>query len=136
MGNLWIQTPTIFIAKKIPHINEPRLFKLPLFKGQLHLKYQVVAEKESVRTMYPDCLVGPWKDLSKHSEAQGTFRDTEWVAHYPWVVCVGERGLPAEVFPPLGLFDSPRDGDNRGNMIARRAALPEVLRNEVGVGEI
>lgn len=56
-------------CKKIPRINEPRLFKLLLFKGQLHLKYQVVVEKESVRTMYPDGLVGPWKDLSKHSEA-------------------------------------------------------------------
>lgn len=48
----------------------------------------------------------------------------------------GGRDLPAEVFPPPGLFDSQRDGDNRGNRIARRAALPEVLRNEVGVGEI
>lgn len=50
-------------------MNDPRLFKLLLFKGQLHSKHQIVV-KESVHTMYPDWLMGPWKDLSKHSESR------------------------------------------------------------------
>lgn len=107
-------------------MNEPRLFKLLLVKGQLHSEHQVVVEKESVHTMYPNWLVGPWKDLSKHLGTQSRWHTVPGRC----VFCLLRSFLPPQ------LFDSQRDSDNRGNMRARRAALPEVWRNEVGVGEI
>ena len=45
--------------------------------------------------------------------------------------------MTAEVFLPLGLFDSPKGlGGLKRNMIGRRAVCGEVLWNELGVREI
>lgn len=59
---------------------------------------QVVMEKESVHTTYPDQLVGPWKELSKQVKTgapgcSGT--QSGW--HMPGMVCVWMKGFVAEV---------------------------------------
>lgn len=63
-----------------------------------------MVEKESVHTMYPDWLVGPWKDLPKHGEAGALAIQGHRVGDTLSLggVCLGEGACLLRSFLPLG----------------------------------
>lgn len=111
VGNLWIQTPTIFIAKNST-CKWTLAVQTPVVQGSTALETPSCGGEGISTHHVPSLAGGPLEGLTQARRGRGLGHSgTQSGWHTIPGRCVfGGRGLPAEVFPPPGLFDSQRDG--------------------------